>query len=63
MKEIKNTIAEEIIINTVQAISKDSRFEAVKLDEVNSLKIRIDKITSREILQDKEIFKIDPVKY
>jgi len=63
IKEIKNTIAEEIIINTVQAISKDSRFEAVKLDEVNSLKIRIDKITSREILQDKEIFKIDPVKY
>lgn len=62
IKEIKNTIAEEIIENTIIAITKDSRFKPVKLNEVKDLKIRIDNITSRSILQDKEILQIDPIK-
>ena len=62
IKEIKTTIAEELIENTIWAISKDSRFKPVKLDEVKDLKIRIDKIGSRKILQDKEILQIDPTK-
>lgn len=63
IKELKNTIAEELIENTVTAISKDSRFKAIKLDEVKDLKIRIDKITNRVILQDNEILQVDPAKF
>ncbi len=62
IKEIKNSIAEELIENTVSAISKDSRFEALKLDEQKDIKIRIDKISSRTILQDKELLEVDPTK-
>lgn len=62
IKEIKNTIAEEIIENTVWAIAKDPRFKPVKFDEADDLKIRIDNIVNRQILQDKEIFQIDPTK-
>lgn len=62
IKEIKSNIAEEIIENTIQAISKDSRFKAIKLNETKDLKIRIDKITNRKVLQDKELIQIDPVK-
>ena len=60
IKEIKHTLAEELIENTVSAISLDKRFKPVKLDEVKDLKIRIDKIESRKILQDKEVLQIDP---
>lgn len=62
IKEIKESIAEEIIENTITAISKDSRFKPVKLDEAKDLKIRIDYIKNRAILQDNEILQIDPVK-
>ena len=60
IKEIKSNLALELIENTVSAISKDSRFKALKLDEVKDIKIRIDKIESRKILQDNEIFQIEP---
>jgi len=63
IKEIKDTLAEEIIENTIWAISKDSRFKPVKLDEAKDLKIRIDVIVNRKILQDKEILQIDPTKF
>ncbi len=62
IKEIKESIAEEVIENTISAISKDSRFKPIKLDEVKDLKIRIDTITNRKILWDKEILQVDPVK-
>ena len=62
IKEIRVNIAEEIIENTVWAISKDSRFKPLKYDEINDVKIRIDKIINRRVLQDKEIIKIDPTK-
>lgn len=62
IKEIKNNIAEEVIENTITAITKDPRFKPVKLDESKDLKIRIDLIKNRTILQDKEIFQIDPIK-
>lgn len=62
IKEIKNSIAEEIIENTINALTKDSRFKPVKLDESKNIKIRIDLIKQRTILQDKEIFQIDPIK-
>lgn len=62
IKEIKSNIVEEIIENTVHAISKDKRFKAVSKDETDDLKIRIDKIISRKILSDNEILKVDPLK-
>ena len=62
IKEIKDTIAEEIIENVVWAISKDSRFKPIKLSEVKWIKIRIDIINSRKILKEKEIEQIDPIK-
>ena len=62
IKEIKPTLAEEIIENTIWAISKDSRFKPLKLDEAKNIKIRIDKIINRRVLQDSEIFQIDPTK-
>ncbi|MDP2090695.1 MAG: AMMECR1 domain-containing protein [Candidatus Gracilibacteria bacterium] len=62
IKEIKTNLVEEIIENTVGAISKDTRFKPLKYTEINDIKIRIDKIVNRKILQDKEIFKIDPTK-
>jgi AMMECR1 domain-containing protein len=52
----------EIIENTIEAISQDSRFSPVKLDEVKDIKIRVDLITSRKILKESEVLSIDPVK-
>ena len=64
MKEIEENAAQEIITNTIWAISKDSRFSPINIDQVSNLKIRIDEITSREVLTDeKQLAKIDPVKY
>lgn len=62
IKEIKQTLAEELIENTIHAITKDSRFKPLKLDEIKKIKIRVDKIESRKVLQDKEILQVDPVK-
>lgn len=62
IKELKTSLVLELIENTIEAITKDSRFEAVKLDEVEKLKIRIDLIKNRKILQESEIKKLDPVK-
>ena len=62
IKEIKQNLVEEIIENTIWAISKDTRFKPLKYTEINDIKIRIDKIANRRVLQDKEILKIDPTK-
>lgn len=62
IKEIKDTLREELIENTITAISKDPRFKPLKLDEAKDLKIRVDKIISRQILQDKWILQVDPTK-
>jgi|SaaInlV_100m_DNA_6_1039743.scaffolds.fasta_scaffold02357_5 AMMECR1 domain-containing protein len=62
IKEIKANLVEELIENTITAISKDTRFEAVKNDEIKDLKIRIDLIENRNVLQDKAIMQIDPTK-
>lgn len=71
IKEIKKSLAEEIIENTIEAISKDFRFNKLAFNEVKSIKIRVDLITNRKILAltDSEtktkiqiISKINPVK-
>lgn len=62
IQEIENTLADEIIENTIQALSQDQRFDPVRSDEAKNIKIRIDYITKREPLQSAEYKKIDPVK-
>jgi len=62
IKEIKSSLVWEIIENTIEAISKDTRFEPIKLDEVKDLKLRLDIITNRNVLKEWEIKKLDPVK-
>ena len=62
IKELKSSLVLEIIENTIEAISQDSRFSPVKLDEVKDIKIRVDLITSRKILKESEVLSIDPVK-
>jgi len=71
IKEIKNSIAEELIENTIEAITKDSRFEKLTIWESKNIKIRVDLITNRKVLArtDEEakakietVSKIDPIK-
>jgi len=60
IKEIKDNWVSEIIENTIHALTKDDRFKPVNLNEATELKIRVDKISSREILKDKSIKEIEP---
>ncbi len=62
VKEVEATMAQEIIRNVISAATQDSRFEKLKLDEVKDIKIRIDVITERKILQEWKIALLDPVK-
>ena len=71
IKEIKNSIAEELIENTIEAMTKDKRFDILTASEAKDIKIRVDLITNRKVLArtDDEakkwvetISKIDPVK-
>lgn len=55
-------MAQEIIRNVISAATQDTRFEKLKLDEVKDIKIRIDVITERKILQEWKIALLDPVK-
>lgn len=60
IKEIKENAVSEIIENTIFALTKDTRFKPVNISEASEIKIRIDKIVSREILKEKSIKQIDP---
>ena len=62
IKEIKANLIEELIENTIICISKDPRFSPLKLDETSLIKIRIDLLTNRKVLNEWELAKLDPVK-
>ena len=55
IKDLKDNAVEELIENTFEAISKDSRFSPLTANEASDLKIRIDKISSRNMLKDKSV--------
>lgn len=59
----KRPLITELIENTVHALSKDTRFDPVELKEIEDIKIRLDIITSRDVLWDKKLKDIDPSKY
>lgn len=62
IKDLKDNAVEELIENTFEAISKDSRFSPLTANEASDLKIRIDKISSRNMLKDKSVKDIDPTR-
>jgi len=61
IKEIENSLAEEILKSTIDAISKDNRFKPLTKTEAEWIHIRVDKITNRKVLNAWEIQSIDPV--
>lgn len=63
VKEIEPSIWEEVIKNTIEAISKDSRFAPLTLAEVKDIRVRLDVIEDRHILDEGKLFSIDPMKY
>ena len=60
----KRPLISELIDNTVYALSKDERFEWLKLTDIENIKVRLDIIESREVLDDKKntLEKLDPSK-
>lgn len=63
-KAIESSAAQEVIVNTIAAASKDPRFTPLSLDQLWNIKIQIDEITSREIIRsEKELAEVDPVKF
>ena len=62
INEIEKTLAEEIIQNTINAISKDPRFKPISIDDAKNVKIRIDEISSRTPLQEGAIKTLEPTK-
>ena len=63
VKEVEANLALELIKNTIAAATSDARFEKLKLDEVWSIKIRIDVIEERKVLAEWKLKEVDPVKH
>lgn len=59
--EIENDIVNELIKNTIYALW-DKRFPDLTIDDLWKIKIRIDIITNRILLNNKKISDINPVK-
>ena len=62
IKEIHGTLAEEFLANTIEAMTKDTRFAPLKLEEKEGLSFRIDIIKHRTMIELEEVKKLDPVK-
>lgn len=61
IKEIEIYIINELIKATIDAIS-DSRFIPLTLEELNDIKIRIDILWDRKMLELWKIWELDPIK-
>lgn len=57
--KIENSVVHELILNTIAAL-RDPRFDDLSLEEWQKLQIRIDTITSRNILE-KPFWDLNPV--
>ena len=62
IKEIHENIIEELIANTMEAATMDERFEKITVAEKDDIKIRIDVINTRKIIDEATLRKLDPVK-
>jgi len=61
IKEIEASLAEETIKSTIAAISTDKRFKPLTKAEAEWIRIRIDKIKNRKVLDAWGVSSIDPV--
>lgn len=61
IKEIEWSLAQEIIKNSIEAISKDKRFAPLTLAEARDIRIRLDIIQDRKILEEGKILWVDPM--
>ncbi len=62
IKEIHENLLQELIANTIAALTGDKRFSPLTLNEAEKIQFRIDKITHREMLSIWKIGEIDPTK-
>ena len=62
VKEIEQNIVEETIKNTIEALVLDKRFSPITMNEIKDIRIRIDLIKERHILEEGKILELDPVK-
>lgn len=62
IKEIQSNIAQELISNTMQALTSDKRFPPLTLQESEKIQFRIDFISQRSMIALKEISSCDPTK-
>lgn len=62
IKEIHESLAQELISNTMQSLTWDKRFTPLTLDEAEKIQFRIDKISNRTMINVVDIKDIDPVK-
>lgn len=62
IKEIHDSLAKELISNTMQALTGDKRFTPLTVVEVEKIQFRIDKISDRNMINLVDIKDLDPVK-
>ncbi len=62
IKELESTAIGELIVNTIIAL-KDDRFEKLSLDDLKKIQIRVDEITTRQVLDEGKLLSLDPVKF
>ena len=61
IKELEATALQELIANTIAALN-DDRFEKLKLSDLKDIQVRIDEITTRQVLDDGKILSLEPTK-
>jgi len=61
IKELEATALQELITNTIAALN-DDRFEKLKLSDLKDIQVRIDEITTRQVLDDGKILSLEPTK-
>ncbi len=63
VKEIEKNIVDETIKNTITALTLDKRFSPITMEEAKDIKIRVDLIKERHILEEWKMLELDPVKF
>jgi len=62
VKEIHPNVAQELLDNTMQALTEDKRFSPITLGESEKIQFRVDTISNREMISLKDISDCDPSK-
>jgi len=61
IKELEPTALQELIANTIAALN-DERFPKLTFSEFKDIQVRVDEITTRQVLNDWKILTLDPIK-